>query len=235
MHVPGANRPQQGGRTQFILPVSDCDTNASVCVTSDLFPARAPLEIRNSDAVTVDHLPALPAGEEQDQHHDQRQDEAGRHDRCGAMVVARPIRDTAEAVVNFTSLVADLKDLAALPASLVPITSRKEWVASVSRNSWSEKGPTFPCLSAKYQTSDTQGLPQHRPPRGVLVLSLQLYGQFNSPGTFQDEQQNVNRHISPTLPCRYHADYFFLHGRIHNVPLCLWILNFWRARRDSNS
>jgi hypothetical protein len=30
--APGGNRPQQGRRTQLILPVSDCGTNASVRV-----------------------------------------------------------------------------------------------------------------------------------------------------------------------------------------------------------
>jgi hypothetical protein len=39
-HAPGGNRPQRGRRTQLILPVSDCDSNASVRVASNLFPAR---------------------------------------------------------------------------------------------------------------------------------------------------------------------------------------------------
>jgi D-alanyl-D-alanine carboxypeptidase len=30
--APGGNRPQQGRRTQLILPVSDCGSNASVRV-----------------------------------------------------------------------------------------------------------------------------------------------------------------------------------------------------------
>src|SRR4051812_3809754 len=39
----GGCQPAATGKTDaVILPVSDCDTNASVCVTSALFPARAP-------------------------------------------------------------------------------------------------------------------------------------------------------------------------------------------------
>jgi hypothetical protein len=42
----GDNRPQQGRRTQLILPVSGCGANASVRVLSNLFPARAPANTR---------------------------------------------------------------------------------------------------------------------------------------------------------------------------------------------
>jgi hypothetical protein len=44
--APGGNRPQRGRRTQLILPVSDCGSNASVRVASNLFPARAFAAIR---------------------------------------------------------------------------------------------------------------------------------------------------------------------------------------------
>jgi hypothetical protein len=36
------------------------------------------------------------------------------------------------------------------------------------------------------------------------------------------------------LPCRCHADYFILHGIFSGVQVVLCLLDFWRARRDSN-
>src|SRR3954470_7735284 len=45
--------------------------------------------IGDADTVAIDHLPALPAGEQQDQHHDERQDDARRHNRLGSVRIAR--------------------------------------------------------------------------------------------------------------------------------------------------
>jgi hypothetical protein len=52
-HAPGGNRSQQGRWTQLILPVSRCDTNASVCVTSNLFRARAPEFVQSLTLVLI--------------------------------------------------------------------------------------------------------------------------------------------------------------------------------------
>jgi hypothetical protein len=45
--------------------------------------------IGNSDPPSVDHVPALPAGEEQDADHDQREDKACRHYRRRSLHVTR--------------------------------------------------------------------------------------------------------------------------------------------------
>jgi hypothetical protein len=62
--APGGNRPRQGRRTQLILPVSDCGTNASVGVASDLSPAARTLAKsgRVSSAATRSGVAAASVG-----------------------------------------------------------------------------------------------------------------------------------------------------------------------------